>query len=334
MNQAVAQPKAISLTFALLFACSSLFAQSHPFISFDAAGAGSVTTPSKINAAGQIAGYYLTAAYHGFVRSPDGSITTFNPPSARNTYARGINDSGQIVGYSESAGPYHGFLRSPSNRFTEVMYPGSGQTWAISINNNGVIAGYYADSSNFHGFIRDASGNFTAIDAPGAGTGNGEGTHALAIDNNGEVTGNVVNSSGTHGFFRDATGITTTFDVPGTGTYPMAFNSGGEVTGEYIDTGARGFAFIRHTDGSFTTFSALGTRNTVGSSINDNGYVCGVGYSRGGSDTGFLRDPAGNFTQYSGPQPNSSGFCTDVNNNLRATGTYSDSSGTWHAWVK
>jgi hypothetical protein len=50
--------------------CANASAQSHPFSSFDVPVAVGHTTPVKINSTGQIAGYFLTNAYHGFLRNP------------------------------------------------------------------------------------------------------------------------------------------------------------------------------------------------------------------------------------------------------------------------
>ena len=93
-------------------------------------------------------------------------------------------------------------------------------------------------------------------------------------------------------------------------------------------------SFIRLADGTFTTFFAQGAASTFAESINDGGSVCGNVFSAHNVKSGFLRNAAGNFILYSGPQPNSGGDCVDLKNNLRATGTYIDSSSAWHAWVK
>ena len=67
------------------------------FITFDAPGAGTGpfqgTLPEAINPAGAIAGLYLDASslYHGFLRDPDGALTTIDVPGARQTFPYGIN---------------------------------------------------------------------------------------------------------------------------------------------------------------------------------------------------------------------------------------------------
>lgn len=78
-----------------------------------------------LNDAGAITGYYLDAnsVYHGFVRSPAGTVTTFDAPGANTTpgsysgtFPVSINDRGEITGYYLDANNInHGFLLLPSD---------------------------------------------------------------------------------------------------------------------------------------------------------------------------------------------------------------------------
>src|SRR5579863_7214045 len=52
-----------------------------------------------INPSGSVTGaYQLNYVYHGFVRSPQGAITAFDPPNSDGTVTSGINPSGAITG--------------------------------------------------------------------------------------------------------------------------------------------------------------------------------------------------------------------------------------------
>src|SRR5262249_8407228 len=69
-----------------------------------------------INNQGQIVGtYHDLAGYHGFVY--DGRhFTTLNVDGAKDTFATGINDAGQVVGWYavvDATAHYHGFLATP-----------------------------------------------------------------------------------------------------------------------------------------------------------------------------------------------------------------------------
>jgi hypothetical protein len=95
------------------------------------------TVPTAINQAGVITGNYNDSFFntvHGFVRAPNGTITTFDAPGAGT---------------------------QPPNQGT---YP-------TAINVEGVITGYFIDANNItHAFLRAPKGTLTAFDAPGAGT--------------------------------------------------------------------------------------------------------------------------------------------------------------------
>ncbi len=79
-----------------------------------------------LNDWGAITGYYLDAnnVYHGFVRSPQGKVTTFDAPGAdttpgsyNGTFPVSINDQGAITGYYlDAKNVNHGFLLLPPDR--------------------------------------------------------------------------------------------------------------------------------------------------------------------------------------------------------------------------
>jgi len=96
---------------------------------------------------GGVIGYYIDDmgfAFHGFLRAPDGTITTFDAPGAGTSYPLG--------------------------------------TFAESINTVGAITGFYQDGSSvYHGYLRAPGGTLTSFDAPGAGTASGQGTFAVNI---------------------------------------------------------------------------------------------------------------------------------------------------------
>jgi hypothetical protein len=73
----------------------------------------------SIDQAGDIAGSYIdgTGAWHGFVRNPYGTISSFDPPESGWTTVTSINDGGAIAGYyqsdTEGTAPAMGFIRVP-----------------------------------------------------------------------------------------------------------------------------------------------------------------------------------------------------------------------------
>jgi hypothetical protein len=95
------------------------------FTTFDATGAGTGSyqgtgcfsdCPVGLNDWGMITGSYFDTnnVQHGYLRTPEGTFVTVDPPGSVGTQPESINDSGAIVGYYLDANNvYHGFLRAP-----------------------------------------------------------------------------------------------------------------------------------------------------------------------------------------------------------------------------
>jgi probable HAF family extracellular repeat protein len=92
---------------------------------------------------------------HGFLLR-NGTFTLFDVPGTLATNAFGINNRGDIVGYSDEAdGTRRGFLRR-NGRLTTIGPPGSDTSGARGINVRGHIVGsYYGEDEAFHGFLYD-----------------------------------------------------------------------------------------------------------------------------------------------------------------------------------
>lgn len=244
---------------------------------FDAPGAGipvcsppaptifsTGTQGASINSKGAIAGQYVDTSevFHGFLRSPDGVITTFDAPGAGTgpcqgtfiTFTDGINPAGAIAGgYFDAGNVFHGFVRAPDGTFTAFDPPGSVLTDNSGINPVGTVTSFYADASfAFHGYVRAPDGTFTLFDVSGAGTGPFQGTEPFNINASGAITGAVVDSAGvSHAFLRAVNGSITKFDVPGAGTgsgqgtTPAYNNPSNAISGFEIDGSGVAHGFLR-----------------------------------------------------------------------------------------
>ncbi len=147
----------------------------------------------------------------GFVRSSDGTIVSFKPQGADQTFPQSVGGNDVVVGYFfDLARVKHGFLRTSDGTIKTYDAPGAGTnanqgTMVNSINGNGDIAGTVIDRGALaHGFVRSAAGKLTVFDAPGAGTAvQGQGTFSVSINDKGQVAGSVVDSGfASHGFLR------------------------------------------------------------------------------------------------------------------------------------
>ena len=304
------------------------------FATFDVSGAGTGvlqgTLGVSINANGDIAGIYLVGGNvaHGFVRAADGTITKFDASNAgtganQGTFPLSINSGGDIAGmYFDTNNVYHGFVRDADGTITEFDVPGAGKvghrgTEPISINTAGDITGIYTSNSPLrHGFVRAASGAITTFDVTGAGTAGsaqGQGTQPLSINAMGDIAGfYVAANGGFHGFIRASDGtITAPIDVPGAGTsggtehhgsvvgtLPLSIDAAGDTTGIYTDASQVGHAFVRAADGTMT----------------------------------YPIDAPGVAT--SGPVFLPTTLAASINTAGVITGTYEDSSGVFHVFVR
>ena len=364
---------------ALLTLCLSASAQHNNFVIIDAPGADTTpgdyngTYPYSINASGAITGYYVDAndVYHGFLRSPNGKLTTFDAPGAgaiagsfNGTSPSSINDLGAITGsYPDANGFNHGFLRSPEGKFTTFDVPGAGGygSFPIELNFEGAIVGYYTDSNYvFYAFLRTPDGKFKTFAGPGAcntGTSTGcYGNEATAIGVSGIIVGNYMDSNFIgHGLIRGPNGALTTFDAPGAGTVPgiyqgtgcpgcfAGFNVWGFIAATYTDSNNIHHGFLRSPNGKFTTFDApgagTGTYQGTGCfsdcpvSLNNWGALTGTFIDANDVYHGYLRGPDGKFTTID-PQGSVATLPYGINDSGAITGYYIDANNVYHAFLR
>jgi hypothetical protein len=106
---------------------------------------------------------------HRFMRSPDGTLVSFDPTGSVTTFPLAINKAGVVTGeYYDSKGNFHGFVRAADGTITNFDGPGAKYTAGLAINSKGTVTGYYQDSTANHGFVRIADGTLTTFDYPDA----------------------------------------------------------------------------------------------------------------------------------------------------------------------
>jgi hypothetical protein len=281
----------LSLAICMLMLGVPAIAQQPTITTIDAPHAGTIggygTEAIAICPTGQIAGFYAgySNSVHAYVRTTDGTITTFDGPGA---------------------GTGAGTIPLPGNN------PG---TYAVAGDACGMVTGYFIDSRNVaHGYLRAADGTLTVFDVPHAGTGNGQGTFAGNMSMSGElIAGNYVDATGmNHGFLRASNGTVTEFDVPAAATGPglgtMTFwaqcvNPAGAMTGGYYDQNGAIHGYVRNPDGTIATFDApgAGTGSGLGTfavGINPAGTIAGLSQDNNGVYHGLLRTADGKITLF------------------------------------
>ncbi len=276
-----------------------------------------------------------------------------NYPGASATYAEGINNTGQIVGWYTDLTGTHGFVVS-RQRFFVLDFPGAGSTSARGINDHGDIVGIYSDTAGAdHGFFY-TGGTYSSIDyPPNAVYPVILRTLALGINNSGDIVGGYDPGGLAMAFLLRggsyvdlpgtlATGINNTGDVVafyqyfgdfwvasdcGPIIYPpegsSVISSGGlndncDVVGWYYDYSAdpirsRGFV---SSDGTFNVVDFPTATDTFAKGINNADQV--VGYYQDGAGThGFIAIPVTPT-----PTPSPTATPTPISSSCRRTGPY------------
>lgn len=160
-------------------------------------------------------------------------ISTISVPGAQQTFPRGINNSGQIVGTVDiPSGGLESFRLRGGNY--SIFNVGGG---ANGINDAGDIVGTHGADGYF---LRN--GISSTIDFPGA-----PGTVLEGINDRGVIVGFYFDASRagvTHGLILDRHGLSN-FDVPGsTSTEISGINNRGDFVGNYVDSAGNVHGFL------------------------------------------------------------------------------------------
>ena len=205
----------------------------------------------KTNDRGDVVGTYVDDAglSHGFFLSKNSTVTTLDFPGADDTYARGINESGSVVGQWDlldangNALIVHGFLWK-AGTFTQFDYPGAGDTYLFGINSRGDLVGGWdpaITSPLEHGFVC-SNQQCSSFDVPVAGA---SATQAEDINARGQISGGYADANGAvHGFLKTEDGFAF-LDVPGAVlTNAWGINAAGQIVGNYDNTDGSVHGFL------------------------------------------------------------------------------------------
>jgi hypothetical protein len=273
--------------------CMGAYAQTYTVFTVN----GNPTSAAAINTAGTVTGLYDEATVpngplvaHGYVRTSDGTITTFDPTYSTGTHPTSINDSGVITGYftvGAAQSKAYGFVRDAAGTITEFAPTGVTVTYPYSINDSGVITGTCKCAGG--SFERGAKGGIVLLSS------GSDIVSAAAINSHYVVVGSLEEDGAYIGFERSPT---TGEAVLLTGTVGVsAINASGVVTGQV--PGALGF--VREPHAAIVSFSPPGSTYTAPAAINSAGTVAGTFLDSSQYSHGFSRDAAGNITVFDSP---------------------------------
>ena len=234
---------------------------------------GEPTAVYGMNDAGVITGTYNWDT--GFLRSPDGAITSFGVPGAGQVVSVGINNNGVVAGnYTDPSGTWEPFIRNADGSIVTYQVPGALNAHMGAINDAGTVAGSWNDSNELpHIFVRSADGTITTYDIPE--------TWAITvsgINTRGYVVGYYYDRTNTYrGFLMAPNGTITTIDAPDSGeeTVLTGINDKGVIVGWSRAHGG----FVRETDGTFRTIACPeGGTSCLVYSVNNQEKIAGSAY--------------------------------------------------------
>ncbi len=245
------------------------------------------------------------------------------------SYAKDINNSGQIVGYSAtSSGETHAFLYE-NGVMTDIGSEGSNSI-ATAINNSGQIVGYTGDlMRDERAFLYD---NGVMIDL---GTFHRDGSMALDINDSGQIVIQTQITSSTNTFTFDSLlyqdGVLTGISNP---AYPSRYHAGGINNSGHIIAGpAHSAQMFIHQNGVIKNIEDLGGGYASARDINDSGQVVGISdnASENISASAFL------YKNYAttdlGTLGGDSSGGDGINNSGQVVGWSKTTSGTMHAFL-
>jgi probable HAF family extracellular repeat protein len=195
--------------------------------------------------------------------------------------AWGINNTGQVVGYSYTNGggfPYHAFLYTPSAGLVDLT-PDSDTGYATDVNDAGQVTGYKTAFGGYHAF-RWQEGSFVDLGVlPGFAH-----SFGWAINASGRVAGSSSSATGNSERFVRSTDGDGLQDLGGVGEHNVArgINASGDVVGAKGQSASRA---VLYTDaGGLQDLNTLidpsrGWVLLAANDINDAGQIAGYGFN-------------------------------------------------------
>jgi probable HAF family extracellular repeat protein len=215
-----------------------------------------------------------------------GSFSLIDYPGVTYTFAQGINNNGQIVGYYLTPTHIYGFLDNGGS-FNTLSFPNALTTNSFSINKYGKIVGNYLidNSSKVRGYIYD-NGTFISVDYPGSEVG---GTTLTGINDFEQIVGfyfNIIDGRN-HGFLYKDGSFSSIDDPRSAGdTLALGINNKGQIVG-YSSSGS----FLLDNTGTFSPIVCPEEGSpTEARGINNKGQIVGQYYVNGLSH-GFIATP-------------------------------------------
>ncbi len=232
-----------------------------------------------------------------------------------NSFAYGINNNGQVVGYWTGTNGAHAFLYS-AGAVTDLGGLGGVNQYALSINSSGQIVGFGAATNGMRAFLYK-NGSLTNL-----GTLGGLNSYAYGINDSGQIVGYIDTTNGARAYFYSTNGTTEVGTLGGTNSYAFGVNNSNTVVGSSWTAASLTHAFIWQ-GGGLTNLNAMISTNSGwvlndARGINNSGKIVGWGVTNG-LEQAFLFS-AGQITRI-GLLPGAvNSFAFSINNSNQVVG--------------
>ena len=248
---------------------------------------------SDINITGLVVGnsFNSSSDYEAYIYQ-NGSMTAIGTLGGR-SYALGVNDSGNIVGWSDTGGSSHAFLYN-GTEMVDLGTFGETRSSAYGINNNNqVIINSRSGSFGWDKTILYDydTGNYQDIGSLGGNSGQADGIN----DNGYVVGGSTTASGGYHAYLYDGMGMSDLGTLGGILSHAYDVNNDGQIVGYYeMANGVRNAFFHDGTNMYDLRDLVVGNESwdslSLAVAINNMGQIVGHG-TIGGQNHAFLLNP-------------------------------------------
>ncbi len=219
-------------------------------------------------------------------------ITRIPTAQGANSSALGINNKGEIVGYSFQGEDYQAFLYSSSDQsLTDVGSLGGKINAACAISDAGQVTGYSQDGNgNLLAFVFSRKQPIASL-----GTLDGASTsEAFGISNSGAVVGDSQSGNQNHRPVLFSNGSVQDLGLGGSNEHDaletaFAINDAGQIVGRH-SVGNKAFHAFVFINGNTTDLSTLGGANGEALAINKSGLVVGDSDTADGPAHAFVFD--------------------------------------------
>jgi probable HAF family extracellular repeat protein len=223
--------------------------------------------------------------------APTYTVTDLGTLGGTYSYAYGINQLGQVVGYSEISGGagYHGFLYD-GTAMRDLGALGGSYSYAYGINNSGQAVGYseVGDGTGYQAFL------YTGGAMEDLNTG-GILSVAYGINDSGLIVGSSLTMDKGLQAFLDVGGTMRDLSIQaGSQSEALAVNNSGQVVGWSGIGGGAGYHAFLYDGTAMHDLGTLGGTNSYALGLNNPGQVVGWSEIAGGTaHHAFLYDGAG-----------------------------------------